>query len=63
MANMALPSGEFPAYERVDTGDGTEEFSASATANLLDNGSPLRENHSSELAYLSNGDKIQQKQK
>jgi copper transport protein len=59
MANMALPSGEFPAYERVDTGDGTEEFSASATANLLDNGSPLRENHSSELAYLSNGDKIQ----
>jgi copper transport protein len=58
MANMALPSGEFPAYERSDSGDSTE-LDSSSTASLINSGSLLSEKEFSEIAYLANGDKIQ----
>ncbi len=58
MANMALPSGEFPAYERPDAGDSTE-LDASSSASLINNGSLLSEKEFSEIAYLANRDKIQ----
>src|ERR671918_2503173 len=58
MANMALPSGEFPAYERPDAGDSTG-LDASSSASLINNGLPLSGNEFSEIAYLANGNKIQ----
>jgi copper transport protein len=57
MANMALPSGEFPAYERVNGRDATEVSSTSASASILENISQSREYSST--AYLDNGQKIQ----
>jgi copper transport protein len=59
MANMALPSGEFPAYERVNSEDGRAEFSASGLDNLLGNRSLSNEKEFSETVYLANGDRIQ----
>jgi len=60
MANMALPSGEFPDYERPDAGDSTQ-LDASSSASLIYNGSILSEKEFSKIAYLANGDKIQLK--
>ena len=57
MANMALPSGEFPAYERVNGRDGTEVPSTSALASIFENISQSKE--FSRTAYLDNGQKIQ----
>ena len=57
MANMALPSGEFPAYERVNGSDGTDVSYTSASASILENISQSRE--FSRTAYLDNGQKIQ----
>jgi copper transport protein len=56
MANMALPSGEFPAYERVD-GDFTEA-GRTASASLVGNGALPDEKEFSEVAYLANGNRI-----
>jgi copper transport protein len=57
MANMALPSGEFPAYERVNGRDDTEVPSMSASGTILENISQSKE--FSRTAYLDNGQKIQ----
>ena len=57
MANMALPSGEFPTYERANAEDITEA-SGTASANLAGKRAPT-ENEFSEVAYLANGDRIQ----
>jgi copper transport protein len=52
MANMALPSGEFPAYERANAEDITE-LGTAASASLPN------EKEFSEIAYLANGNRIQ----
>jgi copper transport protein len=57
MANMALPSGEFPAYERVDAGDITEA-GRTASASLVENGALPDEKELSEVAYVANGNRI-----
>jgi copper transport protein len=58
MANMALPSGEFPAYERADAEDITG--AGSAVSGSLDGRRALpSEKELSEVAYLANGDRIQ----
>jgi copper transport protein len=60
MANMALPSGEFPAYERVEAqGDSNQD--ANAPAANTDNGSLPRPKQFSEVAFLDNGNRIQLK--
>lgn len=58
MANMALPSGEFPAYERADAEDITGAGSA-ASGSLNGNTALPSEKELSEVAYLPNGDRIQ----
>jgi streptogramin lyase len=58
MANMALPSGEFPAYERVDAGDITEA-GRTASASLVGNGALPDEKELSEIASLANGNRIE----
>ena len=55
MANMALPSGEFPAYERVNGRDDSEVPSMSASGTILENISQSKE--FSRTAYLDNGQK------
>ncbi|MDF3032550.1 MAG: putative copper export protein, partial [Nitrososphaeraceae archaeon] len=57
MANMALPSGEFPAYERADVEDVTEA-GRTASASLVGNGALSGEKEFSEVAYLANGNRI-----
>jgi copper transport protein len=57
MANMALPSGEFPAYERADAGDITEPGTA-ASASLVGDRAPPNEKEFSEITYLANGNRI-----
>jgi copper transport protein len=57
MANMALPSGEFPAYERADAEDVTEA-GRTASASLVGNGALPDEKELSEVAYLANGNRI-----
>src|ERR671910_652785 len=56
MANMALPSGEFTAYERANAEDITEAGST-ASASLAGNRAPP-ENELSEVAYLVDGNRI-----
>jgi copper transport protein len=58
MANMALPSGEFPAYERANAEDSTEAGST-ASASLAGNRAPPTEKELSEVAYLVDGNRIQ----
>ena len=58
MANMALPSGEFPAYERADAEDITGAGSA-ASGSLDGNTALPSEKELSEVAYLANGNRIQ----
>jgi copper transport protein len=57
MANMALPSGEFPAYERANPEDITEAGST-ASASLDGNRLPNEKEHATD-AYLANGNRIQ----
>jgi copper transport protein len=57
MANMALPSGEFPAYERA----GAEDIAGAgsiASASLVENGARPNEKEISEVAYLADGNRI-----
>jgi copper transport protein len=54
---MALPSGEFPAYERADAGDITEA-GRTASASLVENEVLPDEKELSEVAYLANGNRI-----
>lgn len=58
MANMALPSGEFPAYERADAED-TTGAASTASASLAGNRAPPNEKEFSEVAYLVDGNRIQ----
>lgn len=58
MANMALPSGEFPAYERADAEDITGAGSA-ASGSLDGNTALPSKKELSEVAYLANGNRIQ----
>jgi copper transport protein len=57
MANMALPSGEFPAYERANAED-IIEAGSTASASLVGDGAP-DEKELAEVAYLANGNRIQ----
>jgi copper transport protein len=59
MANMALPSGEFPLYERVITQGSTDLGVTASAATLTDNGSLPSIERFSEVAYLEYGGRIQ----
>ena len=56
MANMALPSGEFPDYERANAEDITE---AGSTASASPAGRVPNEKELATVAYLANGNRIQ----
>ncbi len=60
MANMALPSGEFPAYERLGAaGSPTNYSNGQGLANALENEVNSGVHEFSQTAYLDSGQKIQ----